>query len=370
MELTPRSVFPAPKSVVAAGGRAPVPGITARLAVSAALALMGAAAQGATAFPLDRGNSVVGEVRTITAKHQDTLLAIAEEFELGYEELVAANPKLDSWLPGEGSSVVLPSRFIVPRGIGEGIYINLAEYRLYYLPPKSSEEEGGTVLTYPISIGRGDWSTPVGKARVTHKVIKPAWYPPESIRDEHAAAGDPLPKIVPPGPDNPLGDYALKLNLPGYLIHGTNRPYGIGMKATHGCIRLRPPNIADLFKLVSVETPVRIDWQPFKVGVKDGVIYFEAHPARSEVEEILQGKSADDKEQRAAALTASIREVLELTDETGIKVDWLRFAEIVREERGIPLPISLADAAADTGAVPVRRRSTPSATQQAEAYLF
>ena len=335
------------------------------LAGMALVAWLAPPALPAMTFTVPDGESVVGEVRAVTAMRQDTLLALAEEFELGYEELVAANPRIDSWLPGEGSRVVLPSKFIVPGKIGEGIYINLAEYRLYYLPRK------GTVITHPISIGRGDWNTPVGRTRVTHKLIKPTWYPPESILREHAEDGDPLPKVVPPGPDNPLGDYALKLDLPGYLIHGTNRPYGIGMKATHGCIRLRPANIAGLFEQTSVGTPVHIDWQPFKVGTRDRTIYLEAHPAGSEGERILGMKSHNREKERAAALTAAARELIGIADDTGIEIDWLRFAEVAHAGLGVPLPISMGNAAEIIrGAALVERRSTPSATRRAEAYIF
>lgn len=305
---------------------------------------------------------MVGTVQAVTAKHQDTLLLLAEEFELGYEELVAANPRLDTWLPGEGNRVLLPSKFIVPKG--KGIHINLAEYRLYYLPG----DEDATVMTFPISIGRGDWNTPVGKTRVVNKLRNPAWYPPESIRREHAEEGDPLPRMVPPGPDNPLGDYALRLGLPGYLIHGTNKPYGIGMKVTHGCIRLRPPDIADLFEMVPREELVQIVYQPFKVGVLDGVIYFEAHPMRSEVEAVLKGETGVNRKQHSAALTDAIREVLALADELDAEVDWLRLAEIVEESLGIPLPLN--EAAAKLTVVEVPRRSSPGAVQRGGPYLF
>ncbi len=308
---------------------------------------------------------MVGTVQAVTAKYHDTLLSIAEEFELGYEELVAANPQLDSWLPGEGNRVLLPSRFIVPSGVAEGIYINLSEYRLYYFPGGGSTE----VMTFPISIGRGDWDTPVGKTHVIDKLLNPAWYPPESIRREHAEEGDPLPKMVPPGPDNPLGDYALRLNLPSYLIHGTNRPYGIGMKVTHGCIRLRPADIALLFKMVPRKEPVRIVHKPFKAGVLDGVIYFEAHPARSEVEAILEEKTIVNRKRRSRELTAAIREVLVLADDLNVEVDWLRLAEIAEESLGIPLPINGA-AGAEMTVVEAPRRSTPGAVSRSDAYLF
>lgn len=318
----------------------------------------------AAVFFVSSGSSVVGTLQAVTAKYHDTLLSIAEEFELGYEELVAANPQLDSWLPGEGNRVLLPSKFIVPNGVTQGIYINLAEYRLYYFPGGEST----SVMTFPISIGRGDWNTPVGETHVTDKLVNPAWYPPESIRREHAEEGDFLPKMVPPGPDNPLGDYALRLNLPGYLIHGTNRPYGIGMKVTHGCIRLRPVDIAALFKKVPREEAVQIVHKPFKAGVLDGVIYFEAHPMRSEVEAILEEKTVVNRKQRSAALTETIREVLALADELGVEINWLRLVEIAEESLGIPLPLNEAEA--EMTVVEAPRRSSPGAVSQSRSYLF
>ena len=347
----------------------PISLIRLRLGALLALLCWTAAGQGA-AFKVSDGDSVVGEVQVITAKHKDTLLGIAEEFELGYEELVASNPDLDSWLPGEGNRVVLPSRFILPREISRGIYINLAEYRLYYF----SEKEKNTVLTFPISIGRGDWDTPVGRTHVIHKLVRPAWYPPESIRAEHAAEGDPLPKIVPPGRDNPLGKYALQLDLPGYLIHGTNRPYGIGMRATHGCIRLRPANIEVLFRQVAVETPVQIVYRPFKAGVHNGTIYFEAHPEKSESEAILgreftPGELRQQNMHRAAALTATVRDVLKLADQNGVEVDWLALAKTVEESLGIPLPVNTGSIGDDAQVATAPRRSTPGAVQS-EPYLF
>ena len=133
-------------------------------------------------------------------------------------------------------------------------------------------------MTFPVGIGRMDWSTPLGVTRVKIKIADPAWYPPASIRDEHTSDGNPLPDKIAPGPDNPLGQYALQLALPGYLIHGTNRPYGVGMRVSHGCVRLYPEDISRLFDAVSVGTPVRIINQPYKAGWYHGVLYFEAHP--------------------------------------------------------------------------------------------
>jgi len=222
------------------------------------------------------GNDVVGALTVVTARADDTLLEIARRNGLGYEDIVRANPDVDAWLPGEGTSVTLPTRYVLPRGPRNGVVLNLAEYRLYYYP---TPEEGqpAVVMTYPISIGRMDWETPLGRTTIISKVRNPAWYPPASIRAEHAADGDPLPRIVPAGPRNPLGKYAMRLGLPGYLIHGTNSPAGVGMRVTHGCIRMFPEDIDFLFGRVDVSTAVRIINEPVKMGWSGDELLLEIH---------------------------------------------------------------------------------------------
>jgi len=222
------------------------------------------------------GNDVVGAVTTIRARADDTLLEIARRHGLGYQDIVRANPDVDTWLPGEGTEVVLPTRYVLPPGQRRGLILNLPEYRLYYFPEPQAGEPA-IVMTYPISIGRMDWETPLGLTSVISKVSNPAWYPPASVRAEHAADGDPLPRIVPPGPDNPLGKYAMRLGLPGYLIHGTNRPAGVGMRVTHGCIRLFPEDIGFLFGQVGLNTPVRIINEPVKIGWSGDELLVEVH---------------------------------------------------------------------------------------------
>lgn len=222
------------------------------------------------------GTDVIGALTTVTARADDTLLDIARRHGLGYEDIVRANPEVDTWLPGEGTAVVLPTRYILPPGPRSGVVLNLAEYRMYYYPQPEAGQPA-VVMTYPISIGRMDWETPLGRTSVVSKVRKPAWYPPDSIRAEHLAAGDPLPRIVPPGPKNPLGDYAMRLGLPGYLIHGTNRPAGVGMRVTHGCIRMFPEDIDFLFDRIALNTPVRIINEPVKIGWSGDQLLVEVH---------------------------------------------------------------------------------------------
>lgn len=211
------------------------------------------------------------------AEEQETLLDVARRFLLGQTEVVRLNQDLDRWLVKKGQNVRLPNKRILPDAPHDGIVLNISEYRMYYYPAG----QPGTVKSFAHGVGRQDWKTPLGKTSVARKVKDPVWHPPESIRREHAANGDPLPAIVPAGPHNPLGAYALYLNLPGeYRIHGTDidKIYGIGMQITHGCVRMYPEDIEQLYQTVSEGTPVYLVKQPIKVGWLDNVLYLEAHP--------------------------------------------------------------------------------------------
>ncbi|HNP66169.1 MAG TPA: L,D-transpeptidase family protein [Woeseiaceae bacterium] len=223
------------------------------------------------------GQDVIGEISTVVANHDDTLVDIARRHGLGYYDVVRANPGVNVWVPGEGTEIVLPNRFILPPGPRTGLVLNIAEYRMYYYP-KPAPGEVAKVHTYPMSIGRMDWETPLGLTQIVAMAKNPAWYPPQSVREEHAADGDPLPSIVPAGPNNPLGTRALRLGLPGYLIHGTNKPAGVGMRVSHGCIRMFPEDIEFLFDRIQVKTPVRIIDVPVKVGWDGDALVAEVHP--------------------------------------------------------------------------------------------
>lgn len=248
-----------------------------RLIAAVCTAGLAAGTAGAATYELPAdGSDVVGEVATVVASYEDTLVDIARRHGFGFQEIVSANPGVDVWVPGEGTEIVLPGRFVLPAVPRRGIVLNIAEYRLYYFPEAATGEQP-VVMTYPISIGRQDWETPIGVTRIVQKVVDPAWYPPESVREEHAAEGRPLPPIVPPGPENPLGSRAMRLGLPGYLIHGTNRPAGVGMRVTHGCLRMFPEDIEYLFERVPLETPVRIINEPVKLGWDGDQLVMEAH---------------------------------------------------------------------------------------------
>lgn len=238
------------------------------------------AAAWATVYELPAdGASVFGTDQRIKATYKDTLLDIARRYSLGYEEIIRANPGVDLWLPGEGTEILLPGRRILPPGPREGIVVNLPEHRLYYYP-KPGKSHKPVVVTYPVSIGRMDWSSPLGQTWVAAKEKHPNWYPTASILKEHAANGDPLPKVVRPGPKNPLGDYKMRLAVGDgtYEIHGTNNPLAVGMAITHGCIRMYPEDVAALFAAVPVGTKVWLINDPVKVAYVDGDLLLEAHP--------------------------------------------------------------------------------------------
>lgn len=220
---------------------------------------------------------VIGELQRVHARKDDTLSDIARRFNVGYEELVAANPSVDPWLPGEGADIIIPSQWVIPNGPRTGIVINLAAMRLFYFPPV---KKGATphVITHPVGIGRLEWNTPQGKARIASKSEAPTWRPTEAIRKEHAKDGEILPAAVPPGPDNPMGEYVMRLSWPEYAIHGTNKPASIGMRGTHGCLRMYPEDIAVLYKKVSVDTPVTVVNEPNLVGYRDDTLYLQTYP--------------------------------------------------------------------------------------------
>lgn len=231
-------------------------------------------------FHLPETGDVIGERYTITVKdHEETLIDIARRHNIGFEEIRMANPDVSLWVPGKGTEVVIPSRYILPPAPREGVVVNLSELRLYYYPA----DKPGIVETYPVSVGREEFATPVGVTRTTIKVKDPAWSPPASMRREAAERGDPPPEIVPPGPDNPLGEHAILLDMPSYLIHGTNRPDGVGMRVSRGCIRMYPEDIESLYERLPSGTKVNLIDAPFKAGWSpDGTLYVQSFPQLEE----------------------------------------------------------------------------------------
>ncbi len=293
------------------------------------------------------GQDVVGEVSTVVASYDDTLVDIARRHGLGYQDIVRANPDVDVWVPGEGTEVVLPNRFVLPPGPRVGLVLNLAEYRMYYFP-KPEPGKAAQVHTYPMSIGRMDWETPLGKTQIVAMAKNPTWYPPQSVRDEHAAEGDPLPRIVPPGPENPLGTRAMRLGLPGYLIHGTNRPAGVGMRVSHGCVRMFPEDVEFLFDRIRVKTAVRIIDMPVKMGWDGDALVVEVHPLLEvpqrlpeETPEHLEALDADvelpDVESLSKdPLTHVAEQFIATTAEHAGQLDWDLVEALVERSDGIP----------------------------------
>ena len=277
--------------------------IRALPAVFILLSIIGGNAKATTySMPANGNDTVITQYHDdvpLTRMEQDgTLLDVARNHLLGQTEIVRLNPDVDRWLVKKGEIVRLSNKRILPDSPHNGITLNISEYRMYFYPPTKKGEAPKQVMSYAHGVGRQDWKTPLGKTSVGRKVKNPEWHPPESIRREHAANGDPLPVIVPPGPHNPLGSRALYLNLPGeYRIHGTDidKIYGIGMQITHGCVRMYPEDVEQLYELVSVGTPVYIVKQPIKVGWLDNVLYVEAHPD-------LEGEETTLDQRFAAAL--------------------------------------------------------------------
>jgi len=290
-------------------------------------------------FVLPEDGDLVGEIQLIRARASDTFVDIARSYGLGFDELVAANPAVDPWLPGAGTSVVLPTRFVLPAAPRRGLVLNVAARRLFWFPPG----EPGVVETFPVGIGREGWPTPTGVTTVVSKARDPVWFVPASIRREHAAAGDPLPPRVPPGPDNPLGHRVLGLGLPGYLIHGTNKPAGVGMRVSHGCVRLFPEDIEDLFDAVPVGTPVRIVNQPYLVGWDGADLLLEAH-----------APLAEDTRAWGRVLPGMARARL-VREGRGDVVDAERIVDVVAAGRGIPVSVLAGGASLDEALRGARR---------------
>ncbi|MDO6461468.1 L,D-transpeptidase family protein [Granulosicoccaceae sp. 1_MG-2023] len=298
----------------------------------AGLALLGSSVSMAGTMVLPPADvDLVGGISTATAMPGDTLLDIARQHGIGQDEIVLANPQVDRWLPTPGSDVVLPTRYILPDAKREGIVINLPEMRLYYYAPGESGGQA-SVITHPVSVGRMDWDTPLGTTRIIQKKENPTWTPPASIKAEHAAEGDPLPDVVPAGPDNPLGLFAMRLAIPGYLIHSTNKPYGVGMRVTHGCMRMYPEDIEEFFQQVPLNTPVTLVNQPIKAGWFGGSLYLEIHPPMDE-----EQVSAE------ALLQQAVEVVKEKTDGHEVVVRWSMLRKAVQEQSGIPVRISAGD---------------------------
>jgi L,D-transpeptidase ErfK/SrfK len=306
----------------------------------------------ATVYELSGPDAVLfGREERVLTTYEDTLYEIARRFSLGSEEVVRVNPGVDPWLPGAGRDIVIPGQRVLPSGPREGIVVNLPEHRLYFYP-KAVPGKPRLVYTYPISIGKMDWRTPLGKTKVVNKRERPSWVPPESVRQEHIANGEPpLPAVIGPGPDNPLGNYAMRLGLAGsYLIHGTNNPIAVGMAVTHGCIRMYPEDIEELFPMVAVGTPVYLVNEPVKVAWVEGQLLLEAHPPVD-----AQGQT------REPELTVFEGLLEQALGQSVVAIHWDRARAELAGARGMPAVVGLA--AEDPAAPPQTPTDGQPATQ-------
>jgi L,D-transpeptidase ErfK/SrfK len=289
-------------------------------------------------FEIDhQKDDLIGVVQVTRARKEDTLSDIARRFNIGYEEIVRANPGVDPWLPGEGREIVIPTQYLLPNAPREGVVINVASMRLYYYPKRRPGEQQ-VVYTHPIGIGKVGWATPEGTTRVVRKAKDPVWRPGPGVRAEHEKNGEILPAVVPPGPDNPLGTRALYLGWPQYLIHGTNKPYGVGLRSSHGCIRMYPEDVEMIYEYVQTGDRVTVVNQPFVFGWHDGQLYMQAF-------DVLEDDPRDWKKAQRRLLSRSlanrIQKELEARNQA---VNWELISKFAHDPRGIPVSVSRADA--------------------------
>lgn len=273
-------------------------------------------------FPVAKGDDVIGRLAVVRLEKGDTLPDIARHFSLGINAISAANPGVDVWVPEAGERIMLPLSFILPDAPRKGIVVNLATMRLFKF---KGDGKSLAVSTYPVGVGTKERPTPTGQMYVARKAARPTWHVPASIAEDHRKKGDPLPSEVPPGPQNPLGECALYLSKSGYLIHGTNKPASIGLKATNGCMRLYPENVKLLFNDTPVNTPVVIVNQPYLIGQRNGVLYMEAH--------------APQEDSGALELEKTYAKLRAIEKKSGRTLDWRKVKEVQAEARGIPVPI-------------------------------
>jgi len=291
--------------------------------------LPGPLARAATGGETAPGSDVVGELRVHKIRGKQTLVELAVRYDVGYTEMITANPGIDPWLPGEGTAVVLPTAHVLPDAPREGIVINLAEQRLYFFPPGDAP-----VQTYPIGIGREGLLTPMGRTTVVRKKDGPSWRPTKRMREE-----DPeLPSVVPPGPDNPLGTHAMYLGWPQYLIHGTNKPYGIGRRVSSGCIRLYPEGVVRLFEQVDVGTPVTVVDQPMKIGWSEGEMFLEVHPSQAQADQIEIDGVFEPEE-----IDNFVLKVVEAAGLDVGRLDWPTITRAAHLRTGVPVQVTWSD---------------------------
>lgn len=275
----------------------------------------------AAMYPLN--SDVIGILTQYTVRESDTLYGIARQHDIGIVELLAANPGVDPWRPTPGKELILPTSHVVPVIEHKAIVLNLSELRLFYFP------DAQNVMTFPIGIGKEGWQTPLGTTFITLKRKNPIWIPPASIRKENPE----LPAFIAAGEDNPLGLYAMNLGWKDYRIHGTNRPYGVGKRSSHGCIRLYPEDIEILFSMVTEGTKVIIIDKPYKLGWQSDALYLEITPTQNQADIIAAYKQPD------ALNLPEVYEAVRKIAGNNTKISWYAIEEAIRQHNGIPVII-------------------------------
>lgn len=286
------------------------------------------------------GVDIFGQTKTIKVSSKDTLLDIARQYDIGQAEILLANPNVDRWLPEDNDEVILPSRYIIPNVDRKGLVINLAEMRVYYFPETQNGNKP-VVITHPVGIGRMDWITPLGTSKIIEKKKDPTWIPPKSLQLDRIANGEqPYPSIVPPGPTNPLGKHAMRLSITGgsYLIHGTIKPFGVGMRVSAGCIRMYPEDIEALFNKIPVGTQVRVINEPIKLGWLFDSLFIELHPPLEEDQEKYQ-----DYERKVIAFINDFLASQGDKRMQDIEIDQEVLKQAIHEKSGIPVLVSRSD---------------------------
>lgn len=283
-------------------------------------ALLAPTSSEALTFNLPLQGNIVGQISETVVDSGDSLPTIGRQFDIGGYEMTEANPNVSYTNPEPGTSVIIPSKFILPSGPRRDIVINLAEMRLYFYHP-----DGRKVSTYPIGIGKEGWLTPVGTTQIVRKRVDPTWVVPNSILENRMAHGDPIAATMPPGPENPLGRYAMNLGFKNIVIHGSPFPYGIGIRKSHGCINMFNEDIEELYPLVSMGTKVRIIHEPVKIGMMNNQLYLESHVP-------LQESLYQEK----LSLKEKFQMVLKDTQYSKYKVQWDDIEEQQIQANGIP----------------------------------
>lgn len=277
-----------------------------------------------------QGDTVVGEAFVVTPTPDNTLFDLARYFDTGALDITLSNPRLDPWVPGAGQRVIIPTEYILPPKPWRGIVVNIPQRRLFYFPPKTARRPA-TVITFPVSIAREGWSTPLGDTRVVGKYKDPAWIVPRSIKAEHEAGGEPFPDYFPPGVDNPMGMLAIQTGFRGIFIHGTNKPWGLGLRQSHGCLHLYPEDAVQLFGQVAAGLPVRIENRPLVVGIRHGGVVMARYPGVSEYPAAPVGLDA------LRALIAALPPRAGLPEE----LDWARAKTLLGSGSALPVPLAV-----------------------------